>query len=183
MEIKTPFTQETLSKLKAGDSVEITGIIYTARDAAHKRMVETCERGEKLPFNPEGQCIYYVGPTPPKPGEIIGSAGPTTSYRMDAYTPTMLDLGLMGMIGKGKRSPEVVEKMVEKGAVYFAAIGGAAALMKDKIKSAEIIAYEDLASEAVRKLWVEKFPVIVIIDSQGNNLYELGPKAYLESQQ
>lgn len=183
MEIKleTPFTIEKAKSLKAGDTVLISGTIYTARDAAHKRLCELAAKGKELPFDIKDQIIYYVGPTPAKPGMALGSAGPTTSYRMDAYTKTLLDLGLRGMIGKGLRSPEVVESMKENGAVYFAAIGGAAALIGKSVKKAELIAYEDLGSEAIRKLTVENLPVVVVIDSLGNNLYELGQRQYLES--
>lgn len=177
--IKTPFTKESLNNLQAGDNVYITGFMYTARDAAHKRLVELVEKGDQLPLDLEGACIYYVGPSPAKEGQALGSAGPTTSYRMDPYSPKLLDLGLMGMIGKGKRGPEVIEKIIEHGAVYFAAIGGAAALISKSIKSAEIIAYEDLGAEAIRKIYVEDFPATVIIDSRGANLYELGREEYL----
>lgn len=180
-EIKTPFTREALKDIKAGDMVYISGYLYTGRDAAHKRFCELLEQGKPLPIDAKGACMYYVGPTPAKPGEPIGSAGPTTSYRMDAYTPQMLDQGLMGMIGKGKRNQAVIDKIVEHGACYFAAIGGAAALIKSTIKSAELICYEDLGAEAVRKIYVEKFPVTCIIDSKGNNLYEIGRKTYLDS--
>ncbi|MBE6008833.1 MAG: Fe-S-containing hydro-lyase [Lachnospiraceae bacterium] len=172
MEIKTPLTKEKVRELKAGDIVKITGYIFTARDAAHKRMTEAVQKGEKLPFDPEDQIIYYVGPTPAKPGEVIGSAGPTTSGRMDAYAPKMMELGLTGMIGKGKRSIDVKEAMKNYGAVYFAATGGAAALISSHIKEAEIIAYEDLGTEAVRRLYIEDFPAVVVIDSFGNDLYE-----------
>ena len=181
IKITTPFTREMLKDIKAGDIVYISGYVYTGRDAAHKRFCELLEKGEALPFDPKGAVIYYVGPSPAKPGEPIGSAGPTTSYRMDAYTPQMLDEGLMGMIGKGKRDDKVVEKIIEKGACYFAAIGGAAALIKSKIKEATLVCYEDLGAEAVRRLYVEDFPVTCIIDSKGNNLYKLGRKAYLDS--
>lgn len=181
MKIKTPLNRDALKDIEAGDVVYVTGYIYTGRDAAHKRLCELLEKGEKLPFDVDGQMIYYVGPSPAKPGEPIGSAGPTTSYRMDAYTPQLLDKGLMGMIGKGKRNEEVIKKIIEHGACYFAAIGGAAALIKSKIKSCEIICYEDLGAEAVRKLYVEDFPVTCIIDSKGNNLYEIGRKDYLDS--
>lgn len=181
IKLQTPFSRDDLKDLKAGDVVYITGYIYTGRDAAHKRLVELLEKGEELPIDVKGQVIYYVGPTPAPEGQPIGSAGPTTSYRMDAYTPQLLDEGLMGMIGKGKRSPEVIDKIVEHGAVYFTAIGGAAALIKSTIKSAEIICYEDLGAEAVRKLYVEDFPVTVTIDSKGENLYEIGREAYLKS--
>ncbi len=179
--ITTPLTEEKVKELKAGDSVLISGIIYTARDAAHKRLVELLDKGEKLPVDVENSIIYYVGPTPAKPGQPIGSAGPTTSYRMDSYAPRLLEIGLKGMIGKGLRSKEVVESMKKNKAVYFAAIGGAAALMGKSIKSAEIVAYEDLGSEAIRRLEVEDLPVVVVIDSEGNNLYEMGQKEYLES--
>lgn len=178
--LTTPLTSEDLKGLKAGDDVYISGYIYTARDAAHARLVELLEKGEELPFDPKGAVIYYVGPTPPKEGEPIGSAGPTTSYRMDSYTPQLLDVGLKGMIGKGKRSEEVKAKIVENEATYFAAIGGAAALIAQCIKSAEIIAYEDLGAEAIRKLYVEDFPVTVINDSKGNDLYMKGREEYLE---
>lgn len=179
IKLVTPFTRESLKDLKAGDNVLISGVIYTARDAAHKRLVEALERGEKLPFDPEGAVIYFVGPSPTKPGEVIGSAGPTSSYRMDPYSPRLMDEGIMGMIGKGRRNQEVIDKIIEKGAVYFAAIGGAAAIIKDRIKSAEVICYEDLGPEAVRKLVVEDFPATVIIDSTGKNLYETGVNEYL----
>lgn len=181
MNIKTPFTRESLKNIKAGDAVYITGYLYTARDAAHKRLCELLEKGEPLPFDIKGACIYYVGPTPAKPGEPLGSAGPTTSYRMDAYTPKLIDEGLMGMIGKGKRNQAVIDKIVQHGACYFAAIGGAAALIKSTIKSSELICYEDLGAEAVRKIYVENFPTICIIDSKGNNLYQIGRKNYLAS--
>ena len=172
--ITTPLTRECLQDIQAGDIVLISGYIFTGRDAAH-------EKGEPLPIDVKGAVMYYVGPSPAKPGEPIGSAGPTTSYRMDAYTPQLLDQGLMGMIGKGKRSAEVIAKIVEHGCCYFAAIGGAAALIKSKIKSAELICYEDLGAEAVRRLYVEEFPVTCIIDSRGNNLYKIGRERYLES--
>lgn len=178
--LTTPLTREDLKELKAGDEVYISGYVYTARDAAHERLVKLLEEGKELPFDPKGAIIYYVGPAPSKPGEPIGSAGPTTSYRMDSYTPQLLDAGLMGMIGKGKRSDEVKEKIVEHGATYFAAIGGAAALIKKSIKSAEVVAYEDLGAEAIRKMYVEDFPVTVINDSSGNDLYKQGRKEYLE---
>ncbi|MEW8972900.1 MAG: Fe-S-containing hydro-lyase [Tissierellaceae bacterium] len=177
--LTTPLTTEDLKDLKAGDDVYITGYIYTARDAAHARLVDLLDEGKELPFDIEGAVIYYVGPTPAKPGEPIGSAGPTTSYRMDSYAPRLMDVGLKGMIGKGKRGQEVKDKIVEKGAVYFAAIGGAAALIKKCIKSSEVIAYEDLGAEAIRKIYVEDFPVTVINDTQGNDLYKLGRKEYL----
>lgn len=179
--ITTPLTIEKVKDLRAGDTVLLSGVIYTARDAAHKRLCELLEKGEKLPFDPKDQVIYYVGPTPAKPGRPIGSAGPTTSYRMDAYAPMLIAEGLTGMIGKGKRSDEVREAMKTHGAVYFGAIGGAAAVIASSIKKAEIIAYEDLGAEAVRRLEVEDMPLFVIMDCYGGNLYETGRKAYLES--
>lgn len=178
--IKTPLTREALKKLKAGDSCLITGTIYTARDAAHKRLCDLIAQGKGLPLDIKDSIIYYVGPTPEKPGQAIGSAGPTTSYRMDAYSPQLIALGQTGMIGKGKRGPEVIEAMKKHGAVYFGAIGGCGALLGKCIKKAEVIAYDDLGAEAIRKLYVEDFPVVVIIDSDGNNLYETGRKSYLE---
>jgi len=179
--IKTPLTNECIEDLKAGDSVLLTGYIYTARDAAHKRLVELIERGEELPFEVEGQIIYYVGPTPAREGMPIGSAGPTTSYRMDPYTPALLDKGLKGMIGKGKRSQEVIESMKKNRAVYFAAIGGAAALTAKCVKESELVAYEDLGAEAIRRLYVEDLPLIVVIDADGNNYYEIGQQEYKNS--
>jgi len=179
--ITVPFTLEKAQELKAGDNVLITGIIYTARDAAHKRLIELLEHGEALPIDIKDSIIYYVGPTPEKPGEIIGSAGPTTSYRMDSYTPRLLDMGLRGMIGKGSRSASVIDSMKKNSAVYFAAIGGAAALMSKSIKKAEVVAYEDLGAEAIRRLEVVDFPVVVAIDAQGNNLYEIGQNDYLKN--
>ena len=179
--IKTPLSREQARQLKAGDSCLISGVIYTARDAAHKRLCELAEQGKPLPVDMKDAVIYYVGPTPARPGEAIGSAGPTTSYRMDAYSPLLISLGETGMIGKGKRGPEVIAAMKEHGAVYFGAIGGCGALLRQCVKKAEIVAYEDLGAEAIRRLEVEDFPVIVVIDSQGNNLYETGRQAYLES--
>ena len=179
--ITLPLTEELARTLHAGDTVYLTGTIYTSRDAGHKRMCEALARGEELPFDPKDAVIYYVGPAPAKGDQVIGSAGPTTSYRMDAYSPTMIELGQRGMIGKGKRSPEVIEAMKKHGAVYFGAIGGAGALLSRCIKKAEVIAYEDLGAEALRRLEVEDLPAFVIIDSEGNNLYEKGPKEYLES--
>lgn len=179
--INLPLTKEVAKTLKAGDSVLLSGTVYTSRDAGHKRMVEALERGEKLPFDPEDATIYYVGPAPAKPGRVIGSAGPTTSGRMDAYAPAMMKAGARGMIGKGERLPEVVEAMKEYSGVYFGAIGGAGALLAECIKSAELIAYEDLGAEALRKLYVEDMPLVVIIDSEGNNLYKTGRSSYLES--
>lgn len=171
-DIRVPIEKEKLKDLKAGDFAYITGTIYTARDAAHKRMQETLELKGSLPVNVEKNIIYYMGPSPAREGRAIGSAGPTTASRMDCYTPKLLDLGLSGMIGKGKRSKEVVDAIVKNGSVYFAAIGGAGALLSKAIKSSKVIAYGDLGTEAIRKLEVEKFPVIVVIDSYGNNLYE-----------
>lgn len=179
--LETPFTPEQARGLKAGDSVLLSGTIYTARDAAHKRLCELLDRGESLPVELRDAIIYYVGPTPAKPGRPIGSAGPTTSYRMDAYAPRLLDIGLRGMIGKGGRAPAVVESMVRNGAVYFAAIGGAAALMAKSITKAEIVAYEDLGAEALRRLEVVEFPLTVVIDSKGNDLYQIGRERYLQS--
>lgn len=178
--ITLPLTEELARTLRAGDTVYLTGTIYTSRDAGHKRMCEALARGEALPFDPKDATIYYVGPTPAAPGKVIGSAGPTTSGRMDAYAPTMMRAGARGMIGKGARLPEVVEAMKECAGVYFGAIGGAGALLSHCIKSAELIAYEDLGAEALRKLYVEDMPLFVIIDCEGRNLYELGRKAYLE---
>ncbi len=174
--ISAPFSKEIAATLHAGDYVYITGTIYTARDAAHKRMYEALERGEALPIPLENEVIYYMGPSPAREGRPIGSAGPTTSSRMDKYAPSLLNLGLIGMIGKGKRSPEVIAAIKENGAVYFAATGGAGALLSKCIKASEIIAYDDLGTEAIRKLEVENFPVIVVIDSEGNNLYETALK-------
>ena len=179
--IDLPLTPEKAKMLRAGDTVYLTGEIYTSRDAGHKRMVELLERGEKLPFDPENATIYYVGPSPARPGQVIGSAGPTTSGRMDAYAPTMLSVGARGMIGKGARSAAVVEAMKAHSGVYFGAIGGAGALLAKCIKKSELIAWEDLQSEALRKLWVEKMPLVVVIDCQGNDLYEQGRAAYLKS--
>lgn len=179
--ITTPFTEEQVIALKAGDTVLITGTIYTARDAAHKRLVDLLDKGEALPMDVKDAIIYYVGPTPAKPGRALGSAGPTTSYRMDAYAPRLLDKGLKGMIGKGLRNEEVVASMIKNKAVYFAAIGGAAALIGKAVKTAEIVAYEDLGAEAIRKLTVEDLPVTVAIDYEGNNIYEIGQKQYLDS--
>ena len=177
--ITTPLTAEKVKDLKAGDSILLSGTIYTARDAAHKRLVELLEKGEDLPIDVKDSIIYYVGPTPTKPGMAFGSAGPTTSYRMDAYTPQLLEKGLKGMIGKGLRSGNVIESMKENTAVYFAAIGGAAALIGKCVKASELVAYEDLGAEAIRKLEVVDLPLVVVIDSEGNNLYELGKEAYL----
>ena len=179
--IQTPLTRELVKTLKAGDTCTITGTIFTARDAAHKRLCELVAQGKELPMEIKDAIIYFVGPTPAKPGQAIGSAGPTTSYRMDAYSPTLISIGQTGMIGKGKRNDEVIAAMKEHGAVYFGAIGGCGALLSKCIKKAEIVAYEDLGAEAIRKLEVEDFPVVVIIDSEGNNLYESGRKEYLDT--
>ena len=171
-EIKTPLTKEMAKELRAGDYVTITGTIYTARDAAHKRMIEALDAGAKLPIEIDGNILYYMGPSPAREGRPIGSAGPTTASRMDKYAPRLMDLGMRGMIGKGKRTEEVKNAIVRNKGVYFAAVGGAGALLSKKILSSKIVAYEDLGTEAIRELEVEDFPVIVVIDSQGNNIYE-----------
>lgn len=178
--ITAPITREEAMTLKAGDYVYITGTIYTARDAAHKRMQETLEKGESLPMEMKNNVIYYMGPSPAREGRPIGSAGPTTASRMDKYAPKLLDLGLTGMIGKGKRSEVVREAIIRNGAVYFAAVGGAGALLSRSILSSRVIAYDDLGTEAIRRLEVKDFPVIVVIDSEGNNLYETAVEAYKE---
>lgn len=170
--ITLPLTDEIVNSLNAGDMVYLTGTVYSARDAAHKRMIETLEKGEELPFDIKDTVIYYLGPTPAREGQVIGSAGPTTSSRMDKYAPELLDIGLKGMIGKGKRNPAVIDAMKRNNAVYFAAIGGAGALLSKQIKKSTVIAYDDLGTEAIREMYVEDFPVIVVIDSKGNNLYE-----------
>jgi fumarate hydratase subunit beta len=176
--IKTPLNDKTVVDLQVGDTVSITGYMYTGRDAAHKRLVALIDKGEKLPIELKDQIIYYVGPAPAKPGYACGSAGPTTSYRMDAYTPALLDRGLKGMIGKGLRSREVIDSMKKNGAVYFAAVGGAAALIARSIKKSEVVAYEDLGAEAIHRYYVEDFPAIVVIDSHGNDLYKTEPPKY-----
>ena len=176
--ITAPLSDEVAKELKSGDYVYITGTIYTARDAAHKRMWEALEKGEELPIEMKNNIIYYMGPSPAREGRPIGSAGPTTASRMDKYAPKLLDLGLKGMIGKGKRSKQVKEAIVRNGSVYFAAVGGAGAILSKAIKKSEVIAYDDLGTEAIRKLYVEDFPAIVVIDSQGNNLYETAIKEY-----
>lgn len=176
--IKTPINNEAVCTLQTGDYVYISGTIYTARDAAHKRLYESLLENKELPLELENNIIYYLGPTPARDGMVIGSAGPTTSSRMDKYTPLLLEKGLKGMIGKGKRSPEVIESMKRNKAVYFASIGGAGALLSKCIKKSEVIAYDDLGTEAIRKLEVENFPAIVVIDSFGNNLYETAVKEY-----
>ena len=178
--ITLPITREAARTIKSGEACLLSGVIYTARDAAHKRLVELAEKGEPLPFEIKDATIYYVGPTPAKPGAVIGSAGPTTSYRMDAYTPQLLKLGLNCMIGKGRRSDAVRQAMQEYGAVYLGAVGGAAALIARSIKSAEVLAYEDLGTEAIHRFTVESFPAIVLMDAHGGNLYESGPAQYRE---
>ncbi len=176
--IKTPITEETTKDLKSGDYVYITGTIYVARDAAHKRMIEALEHGEELPIDIKDSTIYYMGPSPAREGRPIGSAGPTTASRMDKYAPTLLDLGQKAMIGKGKRTKEVIDAIVRNKAVYFAAIGGAGALLSKCITKSEVICYDDLGAEAIRKIEVENFPVIVVVDREGNNLYETAIKEY-----
>ncbi|MRJ03089.1 MAG: Fe-S-containing hydro-lyase [Epsilonproteobacteria bacterium] len=176
--LETPLSDDDVSQLKAGDIVYLNGTIYTARDAAHKRLVDLIEKGEPLPFDLQGAVIYFVGPTPPKPGEVIGSAGPTTSYRMDSYSPILIEHGLKGMIGKGKRNEAVREACKRYKAVYFGAVGGAGALLAQRIKAAKVIAYEELGPEAIRELVVEDFPVVVVNDIYGNDLYEEGRKRW-----
>jgi fumarate hydratase subunit beta len=181
--LKEPFTKEKMQEYVCGDSVLITGTIYTARDAAHKRMVEILAKGESLPFEIKNSIIYYAGPSPAKPGQIIGSAGPTTSYRMDAYAPTLLDCGELVMVGKGQRSDEVKKAALRNGAVYAVATGGAAALISQCIKSSEVIAFEDLGAEAVRKIYVENMPVIIAFDTEGKDIYKTGREAYLKKEE
>ena len=176
--VKVPLSDEDARSLKTGDYVYLTGTIYKARDAAHKRMQEALDAGEALPIEMQGNVIYYMGPSPAREGRPIGSAGPTTASRMDKYAPKLLDLGLKGMIGKGKRSQAVIDAIVRNGAVYFAAVGGAGAILSKCIKESEVIAYDDLGTEAIRKLTVENMPMIVVIDSEGNNLYETAVKEY-----
>ena len=178
LSLTTPVTEEQMRSLQAGDRVLLSGTIYTGRDAAHKRMIALLQEGKPLPFDPRGQILYYVGPAPAKPGFAVGSAGPTTSYRMDSYTPPLLAQGLRGMIGKGRRSPQVVEAMKTCGAVYFGAVGGAAALISRRIVDAELVAWPDLGTEAVHRFTVKDFPVTVVIDSLGNSLYETEPPKY-----
>lgn len=178
LRLSTPFTRERVKDLKAGDNVLVSGIIYAARDAAHKRIIQLIEEGKELPFDLKDQIIYYVGPCPARPGEIIGSAGPTTSGRMDAYAPKLIELGLTGMIGKGARNDAVINAITRYGAVYFGAIGGAGAMIAKSITAEEVIAFPELGAEAVRKLTVKDFPVTVIIDSKGNNLYSTGREKY-----
>lgn len=170
--IKTPLNEDIINDLSAGDNVLISGTIYTARDAAHKRITEALEKNKDLPIEIKNNIIYYMGPSPARPGKVTGSAGPTTSSRMDKYTPNLLNIGLKGMIGKGKRSKEVIDSIIKNKAVYFAAVGGAGALLSKSIISSEVVAYNDLGAEAIRKLVVDRLPVIVVIDSKGNNLYE-----------
>lgn len=179
--INTPLTYEEIKDLKAGDRVLLTGSIYTARDAAHKRLIDLLDAKLELPINIKDETIYYVGPTPAKEGNVIGSAGPTTSYRMDAYSPKLLDLGLKAMIGKGARNEEVINSIIKNKAIYFGAIGGAAALISKSITKSEIIAYEDLGAEAIRRMEIKDMPLIVIIDTEGNNLYKQGQEEYLRS--
>jgi len=181
IKLLTPLSSKDIEKLKAGDKVSLSGIIYTARDVAHKRLVETLKRGEKLPFNPEGQVIYYVGPAPARPGKVIGPAGPTTSSRMDPYAIYLMEAGVKGMIGKGSRGQKVKEAIKKYKVVYFAAIGGAAALLSQSIKKAEVIAYEDLGTEAIRRLEVEDFPLLVVNDTKGGDLYQEGVRQYTMS--
>lgn len=178
--INVPFDADIVKELKAGDYVYLTGTIYTARDAAHKRMYEALQNGETLPFDIEGNVIYYMGPSPAREGRPIGSAGPTTASRMDKYTPALLELGMRGMIGKGRRTEAVRESMMKNQAVYFAAVGGAGALLSKSITQAEVIAYEDLGTEAIRRLEVKDFPVIVVMDFEGNNLYDMAIEQYKE---
>ena len=176
--LKVPFTADEAAALRAGDMVYLTGVVYTARDAAHKRMNDALDRGEQLPVDFSGNVVYYLGPTPARPGKVIGSAGPTTASRMDKYAPRLLDLGLRGMIGKGKRTQQVADAIVRNKAVYFAAVGGAGALLSKCIKKADVVAYDDLGTEAIRRLEVENLPVIVVIDSTGDNLYLTAPEKY-----
>ncbi|MDW7673726.1 MAG: Fe-S-containing hydro-lyase [Bacillota bacterium] len=181
MELKVltpPLSDEQVSNLKVGEQVYFTGTIYTARDAAHKKLVDLINTGQELPFDISGQVIYYVGPTPSKPGKVIGSAGPTTSYRMDAYAPTLIEKGLKGMIGKGSRNQKVKDAMIEHNAVYFAAVGGAGALISKSVVNSKVVAYPELGPEAIYRLEVEKLPVIVVNDVQGADLYEIGKKQY-----
>ena len=176
--LKVPFTADEAAQLRAGDMVYLTGVVYTARDAAHKRMNDALDRGEQLPVDLSGNVVYYLGPTPARPGRVIGSAGPTTASRMDKYAPRLLDLGLRGMIGKGKRTQQVADAIVRNKAVYFAAVGGAGALLSKCIKKADVVAYDDLGTEAIRRLEVENLPEIVVIDSTGDNLYHTEPEKY-----
>jgi len=181
IKLKTPLTEDKIQNLKAGDSVLLSGVIYSARDAAHKRLIDLLSEGKELPLSIKDETIYYVGPSPAKPGKVIGSAGPTTSYRMDAYAPTLMDLGLRGMIGKGARNDEVIDAIKRNKAIYFGAIGGAAALIGKSIVKSEVIAYEDLGAEAIRRMEIKDMPLVVIIDADGNNLYDIGQQDYLSS--
>ncbi len=181
VQINTPLTIGEIIKLKAGDNILLSGIIFAARDAAHSRLIELLNQNKRLPINLENQVVYYVGPSPAKEGQVIGAAGPTTSYRMDSYTPQLLNLGLKGMIGKGERNEEVLKAIKKNKAIYFGAIGGAGALLSKAIISSEVVAYDDLGAEAIRKMEVKDMPLLVIVDSEGNNLYEIGRKAYLKS--
>ena len=176
--IHVPFSKDEIKDLKAGDYVYLYGTIYSARDAAHKRMSDALDRGEELPFDIRGNVVYYMGPSPAREGRPIGSAGPTTAGRMDPYTPRLLDLGMGGMIGKGKRTQEVHDAVVRNGAIYFAAVGGAGALLSQRIKKSEVIAYDDLGPEAIRKMEIEDFPVVVVMDSEGNDLYKISQEKY-----
>ena len=176
--IRLPLTRAQARSLRAGETVLLSGTIYTGRDAAHKRLIQLLDEGKPLPIDVKDQVIYYVGPAPASPGHAVGSAGPTTSYRMDPYAPRLIELGLSGMIGKGKRDQAVIDAMKKYGAVYFGAVGGAAALISRSIKKSEVVCYEDLGSEAIHRFEIENFPVIVLIDSEGNNLYETGPAAF-----
>ena len=176
--ITLPLTREEARSLNVGETVLLSGVIYTGRDAAHKRLIELLDQGKPLPIDVKDQVIYYVGPAPASPGHAVGSAGPTTSYRMDAYAPRLIELGLTGMIGKGKRNQAVIDAMVKYGAVYFGSTGGAAALASRSIKKSEVVCYEDLGSEAIHRFEIEDFPVVVLIDAKGNNLYEIGPAAF-----
>lgn len=181
IKITTPLTEGKVLGLKAGDSILLSGTIYSARDAAHKRLIDLLAEGKELPFDINGEIIYYVGPSPAKVGEVIGSAGPTTSYRMDPYAPKLLNLGLKGMIGKGERNEEVIDAIKKNKSIYFGAIGGAAALIGKSVVASEIIAYEDLGAEAIRKMEVKDMPLVVIIDAEGNNLYKIGQEEYLNT--
>ena len=178
LHLELPLDEKTVRSLRAGDAVTLSGSILTGRDAAHKRLIDLIDQNKELPVDLNGQVIYYVGPAPASPGHAVGSAGPTTSYRMDAYTPKLLEMGLRAMIGKGLRNKEVIESMKKNGAVYFGAVGGAAALISQSIVTSEVIAYPDLGAEAIHRFVIKDFPVIVVIDSLGNNLYESGPKLY-----
>jgi fumarate hydratase subunit beta len=180
--VQLPLTEETIRGLKAGDQVLLSGTVLTGRDAAHKRLLALMDQGQELPINLAGQTIYYVGPAPARPGQAVGPAGPTSSYRMDKYTPPLLDLGLKGMIGKGRIGPETLKVMPAHGAVYFGAIGGSAVIISKSIKSARVVAYPDLGPEAIHEFVIEDFPAVVCVDAQGNNLYEEGPKLYKQDE-